>query len=348
MDIVLRDPQDAAELTRRIREARDAKQRDRFRSVQLAIAKHSTKTIMAMLDRSRGFVQRWCYTYRDHGLDAIGPRKPPGRPTRLPSAQHSAFKQRVIDGPTEADGVCALRGADCQRILEEEFGVRYSLNGVYELLHRLNLSVLVPRPQHRKSDPEAQAQWVDDAPQFVREVQAKHPEREVQVWFQDEARVGQQGTLTRVWAERGSSPRAVRQTEFQWGYIFGAVNPITGASSALISPTVNTTLMSAHLRMIAEEAGEGVHVVLVLDGAGWHKAKDLLVPETMTLFFLPPYAPELMPMERVWQWMREHDLSNRVFADEAAIDAACKQSWNNLTPQRLQSITATSWLTHVT
>lgn len=152
--------------------------------------------------------------------------------------------------------------------------------------------------------------------------------------------------MTRVWAARGSSPRAVRQTEYKWGYIFGAVNPLTGASSALIAPTVNTALMSTHLRMIAEDAGDGVHVVLVLDGAGWHKANGLVVPDSMTLLFLPPYAPELMPMERVWQWMRQHDLSNRVFKDEAAIDRACKDSWNKLDAERLKTITATAWLTH--
>jgi hypothetical protein len=79
------------------------------------------------------------------------------------------------------------------------------------------------------------------------------------VWFQDEARVGQQGTLTRVWGERGGRPRAVRQTEYKWGYVFGAVDPLTGQSSALIAPTVNTELMNTHPRMIAEEAGEDVH-----------------------------------------------------------------------------------------
>jgi transposase len=166
------------------------------------------------------------------------------------------------------------------------------------------------------------------------------------VWFQDEARIGQQGTLTRVWDERGGCPRAVRQTEYKWGYIFGAVDPMTGQSSALISPTVSAALMSTHLRMIADEAGEDIHVVLVLDGAGWHKAKDLKVPASMTLLFLPPYSPELMPMERVWLWMRQHDLSNRVFEDEADIDLACRDSWNNLTAQRLKTITVTHWLTH--
>jgi len=159
-------------------------------------------------------------------------------------------------------------------------------------------------------------------------------------------RIGQQGTLTRVWADRGSRPQAVRQTEYKWGYVFGAVNPLTGESSALISPTVNTSLMSTHLRMIAESAGEDTHVVLVLDGAGWHASNDLVIPASMTLLFLPPYSPELMPMERVWAWMRQHHLSNRIFENETAIDQACAESWNGLTPERLRSITATEWITH--
>ena len=164
MDIVLRDADDAAALTTLIRQTGNAKQRDRLRAVELAIAGESTLSIMKMLGRSRGFVQRWCYVYRDHGLDAVRAKSPPGRPTRLPRAQHGAFKQRVVVGPTDSDGVCTLRGVDFIRILSNEFGVHYTLSGVYELLHRLNLSVLVPRPQHRKSDPQAMQQWVDDAP----------------------------------------------------------------------------------------------------------------------------------------------------------------------------------------
>ena len=147
-----------------IRDAYHAKQRDRLRAVELAIAGESTPAIMRMLGRSRGFVQRWCYAYRDHGLDAVRAQSPPGRPPTLPPAQHEAFRRRVLGGPRDEDGVCALRGRDCQRILKEQFGVVYSLNGVYDLLHRLNLSVLVPRPQHRHGDPRAQQQWVERAP----------------------------------------------------------------------------------------------------------------------------------------------------------------------------------------
>ena len=182
-------------------------------------------------------------------------------------------------------------------------------------------------------------------PPFVEKVRQNNPDKHVAVWFQDEARIGQQGTLTRVWAERGSRPHAVRQTEYEWAYVFGAADPMSGKSSALIAPTVGTKLMGDHLKMICEEAGEDTHVVLVLDGAGWHKAKALKVPVNMTLLFLPPHSPELMPMERVWAWMRQHDLSNRVFVDADEIDRACAESWNKLTPERIKTITHEAWLT---
>jgi transposase len=166
MDIALRTAADAAELAQRIGQTRNAKQRDRLRAVTLAIDGESTRSIMRMLGRSRGFVQRWCYAYRDDGLDAVAARPMPGRVTKLPADQHVTFKQRVLDGATEADGVCVLRGRDLRGILEREFGVCYTLSGVYELLDRLGMTVLVPRPQHRKSDDEVMRQWVEDAPPF--------------------------------------------------------------------------------------------------------------------------------------------------------------------------------------
>jgi transposase len=171
-----------------------------------------------------------------------------------------------------------------------------------------------------------------------------HPVRRVEVWFQDEARVGQQGTLTRVWAGRGSRPAAVKQTEYEWCYLWAAVNPVTGASSAMVTPTVNTALMNQHLRFIAREAGPGVHVVLVLDRAGWHVAKALEVPANVTLLHLPPHSPELNPVERVWGYLRSHHLSNRAYRDYDELFDQTSAAWNLLPESRLQSLTATDWV----
>ena len=168
MDVTFRTPDDANTLKRLIRQEANAKQRDRYRVVELAIAGEQCPAIMKMLGRSRGFVQRWAYAYRDGGIDAVAVKPQPGRPTILPIDRHEAFKQRVLDGPTQDDGVAALRGVDMLGILEREFGVSYSLGGLYDLLHRLDLSVLAPRPLHRKSDPQAMAKWVEDAPLLSR------------------------------------------------------------------------------------------------------------------------------------------------------------------------------------
>ena len=182
-------------------------------------------------------------------------------------------------------------------------------------------------------------------PPFVQSVRDKHPDRQVQVWFQDEARFGQQGTLTHVWAQRGSRPTAVKQTEYDWVYLFGAVDPVTGASSALIAPAVNSRYMNEHLRFISREAGEAVHVILVLDNAGWHTTGKLKVPDNITLLPLPSYCPELNCVERLWAYLKSHYLSNRVFEDYQAMLDAGTHAWNTLTPDQFKSICRTRWLT---
>lgn len=152
--------------------------------------------------------------------------------------------------------------------------------------------------------------------------------------------------MTRVWAGRGLRPTAIKQTEYDWIYLFGAVNPQTGDSVALLAPTVNTCLMNTHLRMISEEVGPQVQVVLVLDQAGWHVAKGLHVPDNITLLYLPAYSPELNPVERLWCWLKEHQLSNRIYRDYQDLLDAGTQAWNSLSTQRIQSVCRTSWLRH--
>ncbi len=149
MDVRCRDNGDRRRLVELVRSERDAKQRDRWRAALLAIEGRPEPEVRRRLGRSRRFVQRWAYAYRDGGIDAR-PRSSPRRPTKLPRERELAFNTRVEAGPTDADGgVCVLRGADARRILEREFRVRYTLVGVYDLLDRLNLSCLVPRPRHR-------------------------------------------------------------------------------------------------------------------------------------------------------------------------------------------------------
>jgi len=171
------------------------------------------------------------------------------------------------------------------------------------------------------------------------------------VWFQDEARVGQKGTLTRVWAERGSRPRAPHDTRYGWTYIFGAVcvaRRATGraATAALVVPQANARMMNLHLEEIAAAVAPDAHAILVMDGAGWHKPQALDMPSNITPLILPPYSPELNPIENVWAYLRANKLAISVFDTYDDILDACCKAWNFFAndKHRVKSVTSRDWI----
>ena len=127
----------------------------------------------------------------------------------------------------------------------------------------------------------------------------------------DEARVGQKGGVTHVWYQKGVRPRGVRQQGFSSAYLFGAVCPERGEGVALVLPEVSTAAMGVFLAELARAVPAGTHAALVLDGAGWHVSDDLTVPANLTLIHPPPYSPELNPVERVWEYLRDRSLGHR-------------------------------------
>jgi hypothetical protein len=177
---------------------------------------------------------------------------------------------------------------------------------------------------------------------------AEHPgARRVELWFGDEARVGQKGRTTHVWYQKGVRPRGLREHRFASAHLFGGVCPERDAGVALVLPEVSTTAMNLFLAELSRAVPAETHAVLVLDRAGWHVSADLAVPSNLTLVHLPPYSPELNPVETVWLHLRERWLSHRVLAGgyEAVLDAACA-AWNALRaePGRLRSLTSYPWL----
>jgi hypothetical protein len=179
----------------------------------------------------------------------------------------------------------------------------------------------------------------------VREVEARHPGERVQVGFEGEARFGQQGTLTRVWARKGPRPTAVRQTQYQYLWVLTAVCPRTGAAEGLISPSLNAGVIDAFPGQFSRSLGAGVHAVLAWDGAGFHTAKSLRVPDNVTLLKLPLRSPELMPVENLWHYQREHYWSNRDYDDYEALQAAAGDGWRAtcLDPEKVKTICAIPW-----
>jgi hypothetical protein len=168
----------------------------------------------------------------------------------------------------------------------------------------------------------------------------------IELWWQDEARIGQQGSLTYIWADKGSRPRAPRDQRYDWAYLFGAVCPARGVGAALVLPFVNTEAMNLHLAEISTQIASGAHAVITLDGAGWHQTGGKLkLPDNISLLPLPPYSPELNPVENVWQFLRQNHLANRVFDTYTDIVDACCDAWNALmaAPDTIRSIATRQW-----
>ena len=315
------------ELKRLERIEKDADRARRMRIVILGIEGWTAPSIAMAVGLSRRICQRWVARYNAEGLDGLADRRgqEPGPP--LTPEQEEAFRQRVETGATDEDSVCSLRGKDFRRILAEEFNLLRSLPSVYWLLHQLGYSYLRPRPQHRKLNPETVEEFKRSWPERIEKIAAEHLGKRLRVYFQDESRFGQQGTNTNVWAKKGSRPTAVRQTEYEYLWVLGAVCPETGHAEGLLSPQLNTKIINSFLELFAKTIPEGEHAVMVWDGAGFHRAKTLVVPENITLVELPPYSPELNPIENLWHYLKSHFWSNRAYKDYDALEQAAMTAW---------------------
>jgi DDE superfamily endonuclease len=170
--------------------------------------------------------------------------------------------------------------------------------------------------------------------------------KRIELWFEDEARVGQKGGHAYIWATRGSRPAMVRDNRHDSAYLYGAICPAHRKGAAVIMPAANTAGMNEHLQEISAQVAPGAHAVLVCDGAGWHQTgKQLRVPDNITLIRLPPYAPELNPVALVWEYLRANKLCRLVWNSYEEIVQACKEAWDFLIndPDRIASIGTRHW-----
>jgi transposase len=170
----------------------------------------------------------------------------------------------------------------------------------------------------------------------------------LRLWFEDEARFGRMVDPRRAWVPPGVRPLVPRRIEREYGYAYAAVAPHDGALVSLVLPEVNAELRSLFLAEVAQRYPQDF-ILMVLDGAGWHKAGDLIVPAQMRLQWLPARSPELNPVEHVWEELREKWLGNRLFADQAAVDRQVTAGLAALEkdPQRVASLAGFQWIQRI-
>ena len=342
----VRDHATLETLRRLEKREKDAGRAKRLRIIILAVQGFTAPSIALTLDFSRRDVQLWVERYNREGLHGLDDQRGGSRRDSLTEEEKATLCKRLDEGARPDDGVCTLRGVDVQHILAQEFMVWRRLSSIYALLHRLGYSCLRPRPRHRKSDPAAVAKFIEELPERLAAIAAAHPDRRLRVYFEDESRFGQQGTLTNVWAQRGTRPTAVRQTEYEYLWVLGVVCPETGRADGLLSPRLNTDVVNVFLEQFSAGLPAEEQAVVVWDGAGFHTSGQLRVPQNVTLLQLPAYSPELNPIENLWHYLKSHFWSNRAYAGYDELEAAAIDAWQRavLNPDLMKTVCAAHYL----
>ncbi len=308
-------------------ESLDARSRQRLLVVRTARMGNNTyEDIAEIAGCSRRTVGRWFESFEAGGLEGLlerGKPLPPPTPLRQEDLERD-FKEQLLAGNFRT-------AKQAQRWLKEKHGIVRTIWSIYYWLKEFGASLLVPRPVHIKKDQKKAELF----PQELQKILASLPlvkGRPVRIWVQDEGRIGLHTIVRRAWGLRGH--RIIKQTQkkYQWGYVFGAMEIGTGKIEYLVQSHACLDSSMEFLKYLADSEPDAEHVV-IWDGAGFHQKQGKHpLPDRVHVIQLPPYSPELNPIEKLWDILKD-GLCNRIFHTfdelEVAIYAELQQFYDD-------------------
>ncbi len=285
--------------------------------------RNSDDAISEAVGKSKATIYRWFATYREGGLEAVLNRGYEG----TESVNYNEDVQAFIK-----QGLAASRwntAVQAQQQLERHFGRRFSYKTVWRWLKKVAGVLRVPRPVHQKRNPAKAEQFKRT---FYGQLKALPLRKSlpVKVWFAHESRYGLLPNLRRLWTFKGHRPHKLWQSKYTWSYCYGALDIVDGQAVFIQTPTVNLDWTQAFLNQIKAEFPEHQHVV-VWDGAGFHPRDNShpSIPDGVHTIRLPPYSPELNPIEKLWDLIQDHT-ANKLWPNIERLDqgvAAHLQDW---------------------
>jgi len=165
----------------------------------------------------------------------------------------------------------------------------------------------------------------------------------VRLMFQYEAGFGRINRPKYCWCEKGVHPSVPCHHIREYRYAYGAVEPLTGKSCFLVMPYCNTVCMNLFLKELSKQFSDNI-TLLCCDGAAWHKSKALEVPENIVLFYIPPYTPEMNPIEQIWKEIRKRGFYNEVFPTLENVVSRLCDTIGSLSHNVVSSITLRRWI----
>ena len=163
----------------------------------------------------------------------------------------------------------------------------------------------------------------------------ENPKKEL--YFFDESRFGTHSKIGHGWFPKAIRTSVSVKLGFENFYVYSAVSPKTGKDCSLLMPYVNSTCMNVFLEHMEQELG-GEEILLVMDGAGWHKSKGLKIPKNIEIIYLPPYSPELNPVERLWLYIKQHTIKNKIYETISLLEDSICDFMKNLKIEQIKQI----------
>lgn len=334
-------PDDLEAVEKALRKSREWRDRQRLKAIRQGMLGQSTmEEVAAKAGVSRATIGTWSQLFRQGGIEAVlrTAFEQRGRKPRVSPAAQAELTEKLRAGSFK-------RAKEVRAWLCEKHGIELSLEGAYYWLGKVGGVLKVPRKTHARKDAAvAQAFKVELADRLGK--LGLPPGARVRIWMADEHRYGLISVLRKVWTLRGHKPVAPYQTKYQWGHLYAALE-VAGENSAefFFSPTVSLEASDFFLRQVAE-SDEAAHHIVIWDGAGFHpKTGFHPIPERIHLLQLPAYSPELNPVEKLFDQLKD-EIGNRLFDSlddiEAAITSLLASFWSDL--QNVVSLIGNGWL----
>ena len=259
------------ELEQRYRQATQTLERSHYQIIWLLSKGKRSEEVVEVTGYSRDWIYELVRSYNRQGVEALGDlrRHNPGALSKLDDVQQANLLQ-ALRGPAPDGGL--WNGRKVADYLSQLLGVSISRQQGWEYLKQMEFRLRVPRPQHQEADIEAQEAWKKKLQDEVERIQQAYPDASVEIWCEDEHRIGLQPVTRQVWTQAGQSPMATVKWKREWLWLYAFVQPQTGETYWWILPYVNTELFSRVLQDFAEHfrVAQDKRVILPLDQAGWH------------------------------------------------------------------------------
>ncbi|WP_228062397.1 MULTISPECIES: IS630 family transposase [unclassified Streptococcus] len=317
----------------------------RIQAVYLRATNTPYKTIMEILDFSHDTIWRLTKKYLEDGLQALVSDARGGRRHAYMTVdEEQDFLSQQLSSAVKGEFITI---DSLYEAYQEQIGRKTTKDGFYRLLKRNGWRKVSPRPEHpKKADPKTILGSKNKI--FIQKKSSKRfldktPYTKTRLMYQDEAGFGRISKLGSCWSPSGHRPTVSSHHIREFRYCYGAVDAHSGESFFIIAGGCNSAWMNEFLCQLSE-AYPNDYLILVMDNAIWHKSQTLEIPENIEFTFIPPYTPEMNPIEQVWAEIRKRGFKNRTFQTLESVIDKLQEVIQALSRDILKSIVYRKWI----